>query len=205
MPWLSGLSAVVFVVAAADLPPPPPRPPCGANCTVSLSAAQMFDLADRLAQQDQDAAAQRVLEALTRDANVDIRSEARFRLGWLLERRRDWAGAARAYAAILEEKPLAGPARLRLAVVLAETGDDEGASRQLRQAAGAGLPDEVTRLVNQFQTALRSRRRLGASLELALAPTATSTAPRVALRSRSAPSRSNSATMRAPSRDWGLR
>lgn len=137
---------------------------------MTLTAAQMFELADRLAARGQAAGAETVLEALTRDASVDIRSEARFRIGLMRERRRDWDGAARAFRMILEEKPDAGPVRLELARVLAASGDEDGARRQLRLASSAGLPDEVARIVNQFESALRSRKRLGGSVEFGFAP-----------------------------------
>jgi outer membrane protein len=142
----------------------------GADCRMALTAAQMFELADRLAARGQAAEAEAVLNALTRDASVDIRSEARFRIGLMHERRRDWDGAARAFRMILEEKPDAGPVRLELARVLAASGDEEGARRQLRLASSAGLPDEVLRIVNQFESALRSRKRLGGSIEFGFAP-----------------------------------
>ena len=137
---------------------------------MALTAAQMFELADRLAARGQSADAESVLEALTRDASVDIRSEARFRIGLMRERRRDWDGAARAFRMVLEDTPDAWPVRLELARVLAASGDEDGARRQLRLASSAGLPDEVSRIVNQFESALRSRKRLGGSVEFGFAP-----------------------------------
>jgi hypothetical protein len=164
--------AILMVGAQAGSPSTTPDAQCrpGADCRLALTAAQMFELADRLAAGGQTAEAEAVLEALTRDADVDIRSEARFRIGLMRERRRDWDGAARAFRMILEEKPDAGPVRLELARVLAASGDEDGARRQLRLASSAGLPDEVSRIVNQFESALRSRKRLGGSVEFGFAP-----------------------------------
>lgn len=158
--------------AQAGSPSPTTNAQCqpGADCRLPLTATQMFELADRLAARGQTGEAEAVLDALTRDASVDIRSEARFRIGLMRERRRDWDGAARAFRMILEEKPDAGPVRLELARVLAASGDEDGARRQLRLASSAGLPDEVSRIVNQFESALRSHKRLGGSFEFGFAP-----------------------------------
>lgn len=164
--------AILMVGAQAISPSTAPDARCqpGADCRLALTAAQMFELADRLVARGQAAEAEAVLEALTRDASVDVRSEARFRIGLMRERRRDWDGAARAFRMILEEKPAAGPVRLELARVLAAKGDEDGARRQLRLASSAGLPDDVSRIVNQFEGALRSRKRLGGSVEFGFAP-----------------------------------
>lgn len=167
-----GTVLAVLLAGAPTGPPPVPDAQCqpGTDCRLALTAAQMFELADRLAARGQTAEAEAVLDALTRDASIDIRSEARFRIGLMRERRRDWYGAARAFRMILEEKPDAGPVRLELARVLAASGDEDGARRQLRLASSAGLPEEVLRIVNQFESALRSRKRLGGSIEFGFAP-----------------------------------
>ena len=86
------------------------------------------------------------------------------------ERRGDLAGAASLYRAILDEQPDAQRSRLELARILALMGDDAGARRELRRAGAVGLPDDVARVVDQFASALRSRRRAGGSLNIALAP-----------------------------------
>ena len=130
----------------------------------------MFTLADRLAEQGRIAEAEMLLQSLTHNRDIDIRSEARFRTGLLRERQRDWAGAARAYRELLEEKPNAGPVRLQLARVLVEMGADRDALRQFERASSAGLPDDVTRIVNQFQLALRANRLVGGSVEVGIAP-----------------------------------
>ena len=142
----------------------------GNRCEASLTASQMFNLADQMQARGRFEDAEIVLETLTRNVNIDVRSEARFRLGLLHERRGDWNGAAHAYRAVLEERPFAVPVRLELARVLAAMGDEAGARRQLRMATSSGLPENVVRAVNQFQSALRSRKKLGLSVEVGFAP-----------------------------------
>jgi hypothetical protein len=123
-----------------------------------------------MAAQGEKRNAESLLGALLADADVDVRCEARFRIGLLREGRRDWKGAAAMYRAVLDEKPKATPVRLQLAKVLAEDGDEEAAGRQLRRASTSGLPEDVAQVIDQFQLALRSRRRLGGSFELGFAP-----------------------------------
>lgn len=135
-----------------------------------LSAADLFVLADqaRAAGRGDDAAA--IYDALTRDADADVRAEARFRKGMMLADERRFADAAVAFRALLDEKPDAVRARLELARVLAAMGDEGAARRQLRQAEASGLPEDVAIVVEQFQRALRSTRPFGGSIEVALAP-----------------------------------
>ncbi len=145
-------------------------PAATAPAAAELTAPAMLALAERLAGEGRRADAARLLAALTADPDGDVRAEARFRLGMLRAADRDWAGAAAAFRALLAERPDAPRVRLELARVLAEQGDDAGARRQIRQAQAGGLPDDVARTVDRFQTALRARRRLGASIEAGIAP-----------------------------------
>lgn len=142
----------------------------GETCATDLSAAQVFALADQYIGAGRLDEAETLYRGLARDPDIDIRSEARFRLATLRESRGDRQGAADAYRAILDEKPDAQRVRLELARVLALQGDESGARRELRRAGAAGLPDDVARAVDQFALALRSSRPIGGSLEVALAP-----------------------------------
>jgi hypothetical protein len=54
--------------------------------------------------------------------------------------------------------------------LLAATGDESGARRELRRAGAAGLPEDVARVVDRFATALRSSRTIGGAVEVAVAP-----------------------------------
>ena len=143
--------------------------PTGQVC-VSLSPVEMFDLAGRLTADGETDRAEVLLRSLADNPDPEVRAEARFRLGNLLLHRGEYADAARSYQALIDEKPDATPVRLQLARALALMGREDAARAQLRRASSAGLPDDVARLVDQFQLALRSRRRSGIGLEVGLAP-----------------------------------
>ncbi|HEY0412786.1 MAG TPA: surface lipoprotein assembly modifier [Allosphingosinicella sp.] len=135
-----------------------------------LSAAELFAVADgaRAAGRTDEALA--MYEALTHDPDADIRAEARFRKGMTLAERKRYREAARAFRALLDEKPDAARVRIELARLLAVMGDEKAARRELRQAQAAGLPEDVALVVDQFAAALRSKRPYGGSFEVALAP-----------------------------------
>lgn len=136
----------------------------------SLSAPDVFGLAERYAAAERVADAEALLRGLTRDPNPDYRAEARFRLSILREAQGDRTGAIEWLRALLDEQPAAGRPRLELARLLAAEGDEAGARRELRRAGAAGLPDDVARVVDRFATALRSVRSLGGAFEIAIAP-----------------------------------
>ncbi|MHA6719166.1 surface lipoprotein assembly modifier [Sphingomonas sp. RS6] len=131
-----------------------------------VSAAGLFALAAR-AEPDE---AETMYRALAKDRDGEVRAEARFRLGQLLERLGRKRDAAVEYRALLDEKPDAARVRLELARLLTELGDEAAARRELRQVQATGLPPQVAQLVDQFAAALRSRKPWGASLEVALVP-----------------------------------
>ncbi len=141
----------------------------GGRCA-TLTTVQMFELVEGLAAAGNLKQAESLLESLTHNRDADVRAEARFRLGNLRQNSGNLAGAVDAYAALLDEKPDANPVRLELARVLARLGREDAARSQLRRASSAGLPDDVARVVDQFQLALRSRKHTGASIEIGLAP-----------------------------------
>lgn len=135
-----------------------------------LNAAQLFVAAERLLAEGQAADAARLLEALAGDLDLRIRNEARFRLARLREKEGRRTDAAVLLRRILDEEPGAARVRLELARLLVLAGDEQGARQQLRQAQSAGLPADLSRVVDQFRTALRSRAPYGATFEIALAP-----------------------------------
>ena len=158
---MTGWLAVVALAAQAAAPAP---------VTLDLSAAQVLELASAKAEAGDTAGAITLFTALAKDPDVDIRSEARFRHGRLLETQRKFGDAAVLYRAILDERPGAQRVRLQLAQALLLAGKEGQAAQALRQAQAAGLPPDITRIVAQFQSALRAIQPVGGSLELALAP-----------------------------------
>ncbi|MBU0554474.1 MAG: DUF560 domain-containing protein [Alphaproteobacteria bacterium] len=135
-----------------------------------LNAAQLFDLADQARVAGRWGDAEAIYTALARDPDLQIRSEARFRLGMMLDELGRQADAALAFRAILDEEPNATRVRLELARVLAAMGEEGRARQQLRQAQASGLPPDVAQVVDRFASALRSNRRFGGNFELAMAP-----------------------------------
>lgn len=165
------LTALAATAGAASLQTEaPPACVAEAGCATNLSAVDVFAIAERYAAAGRFADAEELLEGLTRDPNEEVRAEARFRLAFVRERQGDLSGAIEAHKALLDEKPGAQRVRLELARLLAATGDESGARRELRRAGSAGLPDDVARAVDRFATALRSTRPLGGSIEVAIAP-----------------------------------
>ncbi len=142
----------------------------GHSCVAGLSAKDLFALAAQEEAAGRVDEAERFLEALTKDPNIEYRSEARFRLGKLKEKLGDRQGALSQYRRLLDEKPDAQRVRLEVARLLALVGDEASARRELRRAQASGLPEDVARVVDQFAIALRSRRKLGGTFEIALAP-----------------------------------
>lgn len=135
-----------------------------------LSAEQLFALADAARDRGDVANAETAYRALAGDPDPQIRAEARFRLGMMMGSLGRHAGAAMLFRQILDEQPGAQRVRLELARVLEALGDEAGARRALREAQAGGLPADVARIVDRYSAALRSRKPLGASLEVAIAP-----------------------------------
>jgi tetratricopeptide (TPR) repeat protein len=141
----------------------------GAGCN-HVNAAALFRLAEQLAKDGNVRAATIVLEALRHDPQISIRSEAAFRLAKLYEQSGDYEKAVDQYRAILAEQPKLGSVRLALAEALVRAGSKRQARLELRQALSNGLPNQVARAVNRFATVLRSEQRVGAVMEVGVAP-----------------------------------
>jgi len=164
--------ASVLLLAALATPALAQQADCdpAQGCATGLTAPQVFGVAERYAAAGRFADAETLLKGLTHDPNPDYRAEARFRLAAMREAQGDKQGAIEWLKALLDEKPTAGRPRLELARLLAATGDESGARRELRRAGAAGLPEDVARVVDRFATALRSSRTIGGSIEVAIAP-----------------------------------
>jgi hypothetical protein len=138
---------------------------------VHLSIAQLFELADRARDRGDYRTAESAYRALAGNPDVDMRTEARFRLALMLaDREHRYREAALELRHILDEKPKAGRVRLELARIDALLGRVSAAGRELRAAQAGGLPAEVEQTVRFYAQALDSRRPLGGSVELLLAP-----------------------------------
>lgn len=160
------LAVWLAVGASASAATPAAAQPLRAD----LSAAEVLALADRARAIGRLQEAETLYDAVARDPNLELRTEARFRKGMMFAaagRNRD---AADTFRRLLDEKPGATRVRLELARVLAAMDDPAGARKALRQAQAAGLPPEVAAVVDQFAGALASRKRFGGSVQLALAP-----------------------------------
>ena len=161
-----GLAVIAPAIALAT-----PTAQAKADDVVSgVPAAALFSLADQARAAGRIVDAEAIYKALANDADIDIRNEARFRMGLMLAEQKDYTAAALAFRAIIDEKPESSGVRLELARVLAAMGDEGRARAQLRQAQASGLPPDVAQVVDQFAAALRSTRLFGGTLELALAP-----------------------------------
>ena len=169
---LLGVTQISGQAARGGSQAPPASPAAAATdaATPAQSTPEVFALADRLVAEGRMQDAETLLEALTGDRALRYRSEARFRLGRLRVANGDLRGAIARYRALLDEEPGAVAVRLELARVYALANEEAAARRELRRASAIGLPDEVATAVDRFAGALRSRRRLGATIQVALAP-----------------------------------
>jgi hypothetical protein len=142
-----------------------------ADEVMELSAAELFAFADAARDAGNFDSAERAYRALAQDPDVELRTEARFRLALMLadrmERPRDAAVLLRQ---ILDEKPDAARVRVELARIQVKLGNYGEAERELRAAQAAGLPAEVERLVRFYAQALSARKPLGGSIQVAFAP-----------------------------------
>lgn len=169
MPRLLRLQRAPFLAAALlgasqILAQAAPEPRTG------LSAAEVMAIAERAEAAGDVDSAIAAYTALAEDADVDVRSEARWRHGRLLAARGDHRGAALLYRRILDERPDAARVRIELASILALIGDEGAARRELRQVQASGLPASVALAVDQFANALRARKPFGGSVSFALVP-----------------------------------
>lgn len=136
---------------------------------ISATGEQLLVIAQDALTEGETVLATHMYEALLSDSDPRIRNEARFRLAELAIRRGDWSDAGSLLRQILDSEPGALRARIELARVQVKLGDTEAARRTLREAQAGQLPPDVARFVERFSAALRERKRLGGSIQLALA------------------------------------
>ncbi|TCM34484.1 tetratricopeptide repeat protein [Novosphingobium sp. ST904] len=127
-----------------------------------LSAAQVFALAEQARAEGDFATAETAYRALSQDRDLEVRTEARFRLGLMLgDDLKRYADAALEFRRILDDKPGAARVRLELARMQASLGNFGAARKELRAAQAAGLPTSVEQLVRFYTRALNARKRFG--------------------------------------------
>ncbi len=168
---------VCSVLAATALGVPLPvaaqdaAPPSAAAETITMTPAQLFDYADAARDRGDYATAEAAYRALATNPDIDIRSEARFRLGMMLaDQLQRYGDAAIEFRKILDERPRAGRVRLELARMHAMLGNPGAAARELRAAEAGGLPPEVQRAVRFYANAFEASKPFGYSIGIALAP-----------------------------------
>ncbi len=164
---------IAFLLAAAVQPAPgTPRirvtQKKSEDRSVQLSPADMFIVAANAERASQLDTAETIYRALATNPELQVRNEARFRLARMFETERRLAEAAFLLRNILDEQADAQPARLELAKVLAAMGENSAARRALKQARAGQLPADVALQVDRFSEALRARKPLGGSIEVAL-------------------------------------
>lgn len=145
--------------------------PIRPSANVTLSAAQLFKLADEARSRRDFVTAETAYRALAKDPDLELRTEARFRLGMMLaDDLGRYSDAAIEFRRILDDKPDVGRVRIELARMQAMLGDLGAARKELRAAEAAGLPPEVEQLVRFYARALDARKPFGGSIKVALAP-----------------------------------
>lgn len=136
-----------------------------------MSAAELFQFADGARDSGDFASAEQAYRALAANRDIELRTEARFRLAMMLaDKQKKYREAAIELRKILDEKPKAARIRLELARMHALLGNVGAAERELRAAEATGLPPEVEQLVRFYAGALSARKRFGGSIEVAIAP-----------------------------------
>lgn len=164
---LFGTALAASLASAAWAQEPAPAQ----SAAVQLTPAQLFDFADKARDAEDFRTAEQAYRALSGNPDVELRTEARFRLGMMLaDRLGKFREAAIEFRAILDEKPKASRVRLELARMQAMMGNIGSAEREFRAAQAGGLPPEVERMVRFYANALGAAKPFGFNVEVALAP-----------------------------------
>ena len=167
-----GFYLLAFAAGALAVPCVAQDQPAPAGQQVQMSAAQLFAYADAARDRGDYATAETAYQALFQDPDLELRTEARFRLAEMytnkLGKHREAAVLLRR---ILDDRPDAASVRLELARVDALIDNFLDARRELRAAEATGqLPPEVRQQVRFFSNALTALKRVGGGLEVSLAP-----------------------------------
>jgi hypothetical protein len=137
---------------------------------IKVSATELLRTAEALQKRGTPQRAEPILVLLSQDPDMEVRSEARYRLAILMESSGRLRGAAILLRQILDERSDVPAVRLRLATLLQKLGDEDSALRQLRALRSAELPPAVARFVDRLSASLQASKPLGFQVEFALAP-----------------------------------
>jgi tetratricopeptide (TPR) repeat protein len=161
---------VVLVIGASSAGAQEPETRA-AGRTMTVSPAELFRFADAARTSGDYATAETAYRALAQNPDLDLRSEARFRLAMMLADKLDrHREAAVLLRQILDEQPDIARVRVELARMQLLMGNVSAAQREFRAAQAAGLPPEVEQLVRFYAQALGARKPAGGSLQVAFAP-----------------------------------
>ena len=170
---ISRLPSALYALALLMLAPPAIAFAQSSDDRVSrdLTPAELFELANDSRMRGQFDVAEKVYRALAEHPQIDLRTEARFRLALMLadELARP-ADAAVLLRMILDEQPNVSRVRVELARMQVMLGNYEAAGRELRAAQAVGVPAEVDRLLRFYTLALESRKSFGLNFQAGLAP-----------------------------------
>ncbi len=165
------IARLLFALAIAVATPLPAVAAEQLVQTTTLTASELFEFAERARDAGDLATAETALRALAENPDIELRSEARFRLGMMLaDQQGKYREAAVEFRRILDENPKAARVRLELARMQALLGNLGAAEREFRAAQAVGLPPEVEQMVRFYANALSARKPLGGSIEVAIAP-----------------------------------
>lgn len=141
----------------------------GSPCVVTLTPQQMLGAIERLVVEKRFSDARALIAALQQAPGFTL--QTRFLTGYMAAQEGDFAGAARAYKAILADDPSQTRVRLELSRAMMALGQGAAADRQLRLAQQSReLDPDLARLVRGAREIIRSRRAFRADLSLGLAP-----------------------------------
>lgn len=161
----AGVLSTLAVAAA------PVRAAVGGTRSVRIgSATEVFALAEAARQRGDLPTAEKILGALLHDPSDMVRAEARYRLARLLAASGKKTDAAVLLRRVVDAHPQAVPARLELAGLLQQMGDERSALRELRALGTLNLPPNVGRFVDRMAASLQASRPLSFQFELGLAP-----------------------------------
>jgi hypothetical protein len=138
-------------------------------CEIRLTPQQLLGAIERLVLEKRFADARALIAALQQAPGFTL--QTRFLTGYMAAQEGDYAGAARAYKAILADDPRQTRVRLELSRAMMALGQGAAADRQLRLAQQSReLDPDLARLVRGAREVIRSKRAFRADVSVGLAP-----------------------------------